>query len=822
MRVLIVAKTRQGTRACIGGIDADGRSVRLMPVDPVIEERSGHQYQVGEVWEIEAMPDPHVRPPHTENILVVDASRVRVLADPTRHILRYMPPVRGGPEALYEGLARARSSGALIIAADSGLPGFSTQFWLSDQPLIREHTRGKRVRYHYADPAGPSLVFVGFQDPTEVLPAGTLLRVSLAHWWRARDRPGDQEVCHVQLSGWFGEVGSEPMSCPGVGAREAADLLRARGLLKRVFGYDSFRPLQEKVIQDVLAQRDALLIMPTGGGKSLCYQLPGLLLEGLTVVVSPLISLMQDQVESLRAMGVRASYLNSSLDHQTYVQEMDAVRGGETRLLYVAPETLLRPEIQLLIQDRGVACLAVDEAHCISSWGHDFRPEYRQLGPLRRRMPGSVCLALTASATPRVRDDIREILGIPAGKVYTASFQRENLFLAAEQRQRGFGQLEAFLKDRGGQCGIVYCSTRARTEEIAEHLRRAGHSALAYHAGMDERVRRAHQRAFSRDEADLIVATIAFGMGINKPNVRFVLHHDMPASLESYYQEIGRSGRDGAPADCLLLYSSADMVLSRRHIEQGDPGQAVGRSIRLGAMFEFAETLGCRRRVLLPYFGEEWPHENCGQCDNCRSAGVYREMEDVTDLAVLFLRLVGTLRSAYGPAHLIAILRGSRAARVLQWRHHEHELHGSGKAASEEKWRSVVRQLVGQGLLVRDQAIGVVRLGSAADAVLHGRATVNIPRVRELPSATTDSGSAPGDGTGYDAALFERLRRLRQELAAQAGVPAFVVVSDRTLRDLAARKPRSLAEMRDIYGIGEHKLAIYGGHLLQVILDAPD
>lgn len=507
MRVLIVAKTRRGSGACVGGITEEGRSVRLIAADAATNERAGMEYEVGEVWEIEAQPDLETVPPHTENVIVLRARRLRRSTAVESAIRRFMPPVIGGPERLFDGLVQASPSGALYIAHRTGLPSRSTMFWVPDQPLALD-CEDKRIRYRYpTGDGGRTITFVGFQEPVEVLPAGTLLRVSLAHWWRPKERPEEELRCYVQLSGWFprtresGGPAASPADAEGrkpkaeVGRAgltrpTASQLERAREVLKQTFGFAEFLPVQENVIAHVLQRRDALVVMPTGGGKSLCYQLPALVFDGLTVVVSPLIALMQDQVSQLRELAVAAAFLNSTLPHRDYVAIAHRVRQGGIKILYVAPETLLRPETLLLLEQSRLTCLAVDEAHCISEWGHDFRPEYRQLQEVRGRFPQALCLALTATATPRVREDIRRLLGIGPDAEFVASFNRPNLFLAVEPRHDGLAQTLAFLEHHRDQSGIIYCGTRQQVDEMTADLNANGWPALPYHAGLEDAVRR--------------------------------------------------------------------------------------------------------------------------------------------------------------------------------------------------------------------------------------------------------------------------------------------------------------------------------------------
>lgn len=397
-------------------------------------------------------------------------------------------------------------------------------------------------------------------------------------------------------------------------------MLVAEHILKQTFGFDSFKPLQREVVQHVLDRRDTLAVMPTGGGKSLCYQIPALIFTGLTVVISPLIALMKDQVEQMHALGIPALFLNSSLSPGAYRAGMQSVRAGETRLLLVAPETLLLPHILELLSERQVDCLTIDEAHCISEWGHDFRPEYRQLAAVRRRFPKAVCLALTATATQRVRTDITSSLGFTGNNTFVASFNRPNLHIEVIPKQDPADQIERFLKRFRNQSGIIYCFSRKQVDELAEWLTRRGHSARPYHAGMDDDMRRRNQEAFIRDDVQIMVATIAFGMGINKPNVRFVIHHDLPKSIEGYYQEIGRAGRDGLAAHCLLLFSYADVAKLRYFIDQKQGDERRVAQQHMNAMVRYAEDDGqCRRKPLLNYFGENWTSTRCGNCDNCNN-----------------------------------------------------------------------------------------------------------------------------------------------------------------------------------------------------------
>jgi len=875
MRVLIVAKTRRGSGACVGGITQDGRSVRLVAADAERNEHAGLEYNVGEVWEIESTPDPHLIPPHVENIIVRSARRLKRVPNIEEIIRRFMPLVDGGSQRLFEGRLQALPSGALYIAERTGLPSRSTMFWTPDQPLRRD-TEGKRIRYRYpTEDGGRTLTFVGFQEPMEIIPAGVLLRVSLAHWWKPKEAPPEEELrCHVQLSGWFLPKQPDlPLSrsadfqvCRVAGFRTrephdrsspagletrvteegspslAPNLTLARQVLKQTFGFSAFLPLQEDIVARLLQRRDTLVIMPTGGGKSLCYQLPALLLDGLTVVVSPLIALMQDQVSQLHQLAVRAAFLNSTLALCEYTRIANCVRSGEVRILYVAPETLLRPETLVLLEQSRLACLAVDEAHCISEWGHDFRPEYRQIQEVRRRFPQAVCVALTATATPRVREDIRRLLGIEAAGEFVASFNRPNLFLAVQPRRDGLGQTLTFLDQHKGQSGIIYCSTKKQVDRLAAELAARGWPALPYHAGLDAATRRQNQNDFIRDDATIMVATVAFGLGINKSNVRFVLHYNLPRDIESYYQEIGRSGRDGLLADCLLLHSRADAITIRKFIDEGAASERAGRQARLEAMIRYAETAGCRRVPLLAYFGEPLVaergqpcppgHENeklraedavpapiggaaahCGHCDNCCAGVRPTELADVTDVARNFLTCVQRTGECFGPTHIIDVLRGSKSQRVLTRRHDRLPVYGTGREFSAEEWRDLARQFIEQGLVEQHLQFGGLRLTAKARLVLDGEKV--FARSKPEPVAET-----PKDETTrreHDPELFEQLRKLRRELADLAGVPAYIIFSDRALVEMATQFPRTPEQFLAINGVGKAKLAHYGEMFLKLI-----
>ncbi len=605
------------------------------------------------------------------------------------------------------------------------------------------------------------------------------------------------------------------------------DLDAARAHLTRVFGFADFRPGQEAVIAAVLAGRDVLTVMPTGSGKSLCFQLPALLRPGPTVVVSPLIALMRDQVRQLAAFGVAAATLNSANDWRENAEIGDRLRAGALDLLYVAPERLVRPETIDRLLDAGVSLLAIDEAHCVSQWGHDFRPEYLGLGEVRRALGGVQTIALTATADPPTRTDILARLFEEEPAVFVSSFDRPNLYLAMRPKASATRQLTDFLADRRGQSGIVYAASRKRTEQLAEAFRTAGHKALAYHAGLAPEVRADAQDRFLAEDGMVMAATVAFGMGIDKPDVRFVAHADLPASIEAYYQEIGRAGRDGLPADTLTLYGLDDMRLRRRQIDDGDAPAARKRveHQRLTALLALAEAPHCRRQTLLAYFGEP-PREPCGHCDLCRD-GV--DAYDGTIVAQKAMSAALRTGQRFATEHLVAILTGQRTERVVSYGHHDLPTFGVGADRTPSDWRGVFRQLYAAGLLDMDlMGYGRWSVTEAGRRVLRGQDTVALRAERpaapasakrrkatasEAPNAP-DALRAPGD-----AALLTRLKAERLSLAKAAGVPAYVVFPDRTLIEMALAKPRTEADLAALHGVGEAKLARYGAAFLAVIAE---
>lgn len=588
--------------------------------------------------------------------------------------------------------------------------------------------------------------------------------------------------------------------------------------LKDTFGYDAFRPLQQEVIENVLARRDTLAVMPTGGGKSLCYQIPSLLFDGLTVVVSPLISLMKDQVEQLRAFGVPAVFLNSSLSPQEYNENMDSVRRGEVKLLYVAPETLLSPRILSLLSTLKVDLLTIDEAHCISEWGHDFRPEYRQIIEVRKKFPNAVCMALTATATARVRQDIRRTLDFTTTNEFIASFNRENLFIEVVPKQDPMRQAREIIDRYKDQSGIIYCFSRRQVDDLSAYLATKGYSVRPYHAGLDDVDRRKNQEAFIRDDVQIIVATIAFGMGINKPNVRFVIHHDLPKSIEGYYQEIGRAGRDGLPAHCVLLYSYADVAKINYFIDQKEGDEKRVAIDHLNAIVRYAEDEhNCRRKPLLNYFGESYSAQTCSNCDNCNSAPT--PLTDITVPAQKFLSCVKRADEKFGAGHIVDILLGSKNEKVLRWGHDKLSTYGIGKELDKKQWMHLARQLLSLGYLKQKGEFHTLSLTDKALESLRKREPI-FGVVQEAGGRVQKKGAGKKAAElEYHHGLFAILRQKRKDMADEAGVPPYVIFPDRTLIEMAAYFPQSQESLMKISGVGQAKARQYGDAFLAVIAD---
>ncbi len=596
----------------------------------------------------------------------------------------------------------------------------------------------------------------------------------------------------------------------------------ARQILKQVFGFDHFRSLQETIIHSVIAGEDNFVLMPTGGGKSLCYQVPALVREGVAIIISPLIALMQDQVQALRANGVAAAFYNSSLTSQEARSVLAQLHNEQLNLLFIAPERVMTESFLARLEDIPVALIAIDEAHCVSQWGHDFRPEYAQLGQLRQHLPGVPIIALTATADKQTRNDILQRLQLTKANIHIASFNRPNIRYTVVEKQKPFQQLTRFLETRKEEFGIVYCLSRKRVEEVADKLQNQGFSAKPYHAGLPATQRQKTQEEFQRDDVNIIVATIAFGMGIDKPNVRFVVHYDLPKHIEGYYQETGRAGRDGLPSEAFLLYGLQDIVIAKSLIEQTDNHDQQRIELhKLNCMTAFAEAQTCRRRVLLSYFNEMM-EEDCGNCDLCLNPP---ELYDGTEDAQKALSCVYRVSQRYGVAYVIDVLRGKDDPRIKQLGHDKLSTFGIGSHLSQDAWRSVFRQLIHLGYLEQDIAnYSILRLTPHAREILRGEKSVTLARAHLAPAkaAKKSEKKATASRRDYDSPLFEKLRRLRKDLAEKAGVPPFVVFNDATLYEMTVELPQTEQAFLEINGVGQRKLASYGSIFLQAIREHLD
>jgi len=586
--------------------------------------------------------------------------------------------------------------------------------------------------------------------------------------------------------------------------------------LKKHFGYDQFRPLQEEIIRDAFAGRDVFVLMPTGGGKSLCFQLPALIRNGLTIVVSPLIALMKDQVDALQTSGIAATYLNSTLDREEAKARWRGLHRGEYRMLYVAPERLMLDTFLERALNWDIAQFAIDEAHCISEWGHDFRPEYRELKKLRKHLPDVPIMALTATATDRVRADIIKELKLRDACAYVASINRPNLSYRVIPKTAAYEQLLAFIRSRPNDSGIIYCASRKSTESLARNLNEDGVSAKPYHAGLTNAERTKHQDAFLRDDVRVITATIAFGMGINKPNVRFVVHYDLPKNLESYYQETGRAGRDGLPSQCVLLFSPGDVAKQLHFIDEKTEKEARIARTQLQQMVHYAETRECRRGVLLEYFGEKFLPQSCDSCDNCLQP---RETFDGTVQAQKFLSCVYRIHArhgfGFGLGHVVDVLRGADTEAIRQRGHDKLSTYGIGGELKRAEWQAIGRELLRLGLV--ECASGKFATLSLTPAGLEAlRKRTSIVLTKQIEIAEKSVRTKPG-AIECDEALFERLRALRRQLADERGVPAYIIFSDVSLREMARHYPANSTEFRRIPGVGEQKLKDFGEAFLSEI-----
>ena len=588
--------------------------------------------------------------------------------------------------------------------------------------------------------------------------------------------------------------------------------------LKKYFGYETFRPLQEEIVRDALDGRDVFALLPTGGGKSLCFQLPAVLRGGLTIVVSPLIALMKDQVDALQTSGIPATFLNSTLGGEEARARLRRLHRGEYKLLYVAPERLMLDNFLERALNWNIAHFAIDEAHCISEWGHDFRPEYRELGKLRGHFPTIPMMALTATATERVRDDIVKHLKLRDPRSYVASFNRPNLTYRVETKSSTYAQLLNFIRGRQKESGIVYCASRKTAETLASKLTAEGVTAKPYHAGLESNQRTRTQEAFLRDDIRVITATIAFGMGINKPNVRFIVHYDLPKNIEGYYQETGRAGRDGMQGECLLLFSAGDVAKQIRFLEEkSEREQQIARA-QLREMLGYAETRHCRRAVLLKYFGEDWSNSSCDSCDNCLEP---RETFDGTVPAQKFLSCVHRVREKsgfnFGINHIVEVLTGGETDAIRQRGHNQISTYAIGREMNRRAWQAIGRELIRLDLLaVAPGRFATLELTPAGREALKHRKSITLSKPLNLPDKSRKKRQ---DEIECDELLFERLRVLRRRIADERNVPAYIIFSDAALREMAQAQPTSIEEFVNICGVGQQKLKSFGEAFVREIAD---
>ncbi len=623
-------------------------------------------------------------------------------------------------------------------------------------------------------------------------------------------RPGMRRACGIMPA----------MELPlGAPAPQIPNEDGALALLRDVFGYDRFRGQQRAIIAAALAGRDALVLMPTGGGKSLCYQIPALLRSGVGLVVSPLIALMEDQVGALRELGIAAAYLNSTLSRAEQQAVIGDLRSGKLKLLYVAPERLLQPETQSLLAGVPVSIVAIDEAHCVSQWGHDFRQDYLGLNALKAWLPGVPRIALTATATRPTREEIVARLELESPEVFVESFDRPNIRYAVQAKTEARRQLVQFLAGHRGEAGIVYCLSRSKTETIAAALKQEGFDALPYHAGLAAQTRAAHQRRFLNDDAVIIVATIAFGMGIDKPDVRFVAHLDLPKSIESYYQETGRAGRDGAPADAWMVYGLSDVVQLRQLVDASEAEEQHKRRerLKLDALLGWCEATECRRRPLLEYFGDQ-PAGDCGNCDNCLSPPA---TWDGSEAARKLLSAVYRTGQSFGAAHVLDVLLGRSTEKVERHRHQTLSVFGIGADLGAPAWRSLLRQLLVQGYLrVEHERYGALALTDRARPLLRGEVAIRVREDAKAIAPRRKTRAALADLAPEEEALWEALRECRRRLATEHNVPPYVIFHDATLRQMLAERPSDADALLNIAGVGRTKLDRYGEPFLEVLRGA--
>ncbi len=593
-------------------------------------------------------------------------------------------------------------------------------------------------------------------------------------------------------------------------------------VLKTVFGYDSFRPLQKDIITNVLKGHDTLAVMPTGGGKSLCYQLPALILEGITVVVSPLISLMQDQVSSLETAGIHSAFLNSSLSWEEYCSTTDEIKSGQVKIIYVSPEGLATQRIRELLAspELKIACITIDEAHCVSQWGHDFRPDYLEIKAIRQLFPHAVMLALTATATEHVRRDICQNLGMKNPKVFISSFNRENIYLEVLPKRNALELVINCIRKHSGESGIIYCNSRKGVDELAETLDKKGYSVLPYHAGLSDQTRAKNQELFIKDEVQIIVATIAFGMGINKPNVRYVINYDLPKSIEEYYQEIGRAGRDGLPSSALLLYTPADIRKIRWFFQESVSPEK--DELLLQGMIKYATSRSCRRKALLQYFGEAYqpvPDSSCC-CDICSAGDV--PLQDVTVPAQKLICCIIRTGERFGAGYVTDVLMGSNSQRIADNGHDRITTWGIGTEYKRPEWLELIDLLIDEGYIMKTGEYNVLEVTSLGKRFLAQRSDLLLPmrpdvvRSFKKPSAKT-AAEKPAANDSQAEEIIKNLKAWRKRKADDLNVPPYVIFGDKTLLDLAAKKPKSRQELLNVYGIGRAKAEEFGRSILQII-----